>query len=86
MSVKAKPRKTEACEFCNGKHYSEQARLRCMKSKTPDCECPDYWAERWYSHAPDCPLRGEFRTELRVVADRKNRGKSAPTGNVRRKA
>jgi hypothetical protein len=85
VSVKAKSRKTESCEFCNGKHYSEKARLRCYKAnRGPECECKDYWATKWYSHSPDCPLRGEFRSELRPKVEKPKT--AGPTKSVRRKA
>lgn len=80
-------RKTEPCEFCNGKHFSEQARLRCMKSKRPECECPRYWTATWLSHSPDCPLRGELRDELQPYTDEELAAKAARSKpkTVRRK-
>jgi len=84
VSVKSKPRKTEACEFCGGKHYSEKARERCfVASQRETCECDDYWASRWHSHMPKCPLHGELRDELRKVEPKKPTDAAKP---VRRKA
>ena len=83
-------RKTEPCEFCNGKHFSEQARLRCMKAaERQKCECDRYWQTRWLTHQPKCPQTGTLRdavipytkAELEARAAR-----SETSATVRRKA
>lgn len=81
-------RKTEPCEFCNGKHFSELARLRCMKAaERQTCECDRYWTVRFLSHQPKCPLRGTLRDEVIPYTEEElaaRAARSKPT-TVRRK-
>lgn len=84
---KKKPRKTEPCEFCTGRHYSEEARLRCFNAtQKSKCECPRFWRAKWYSHSPDCGLRGEQRAELEPFTEEELQARlgTAPKTKVRR--
>lgn len=88
---KMKPRKTEDCEWCDKRHYSEDAKLRCYKANAKECTCKRYWRARWLSHEASCQLAGTTRPELepyteQELRERRNRSLLSKQQMTRRKA